>query len=71
MVALDMDDTLLMPDKSIHPDSIRDIETASERGIHVVYCSGRSVAELRPYVAQLACMRYAVCMSGAVVYDFK
>ena len=70
MAALDMDDTLLMPDKTIHPDTIRDINLASERGVEVVYCSGRAVAELRPYTQMLPAMRYAVCMSGAVVYDF-
>ena len=70
LIALDMDDTLLMPDKTIHPDTVRDIGLASESGLEVVYCSGRAVAELRPYTPQLPTMRYAVCMSGAVVYDF-
>ncbi len=71
LIALDMDGTLLMTDKSVHPDTIRDIEQADRRGIHVVYCSGRSVPELLPYVPGLEVMRYAVCMSGALVYDLK
>lgn len=71
LIALDMDGTLLMPDKSVHPDTIRDIGEADGRGIHVVYCSGRAVAELLPYVDRLRVMRYAVCMSGALVYDFQ
>ena len=69
LVALDMDGTLLMPDKSVHPDTIRDINTAED--LQIVYCSGRSVPELAPYTKQLPVMRYAVCMSGAVVYDFQ
>lgn len=71
LIALDMDGTLLMTDKSVHPDTIRDIEQASRSGIHVVYCSGRAIPEILPYVPCLKTMRYAVCMSGALVYDFE
>ena len=70
LIALDMDGTLLRQDKTIHPDTVRDIEDAVRAGIHVVYSSGRSVDELGPYVKTLSPMRYAVCMSGALVYDF-
>lgn len=71
LIALDMDGTLLMTDKSVHPDTIRDIEQASRKGVHVVYCSGRAIPEILPYVSRLKTMRYAVCMSGALVYDFE
>ena len=70
LAAVDMDGTLLTPDKGIHPDTLRDIREAAQRGIQVVYCSGRAVAEIAPYTAQLPDMRYAVCMSGAVIYDW-
>lgn len=53
LIALDMDGTLLMSDKTVHPDTIRDIEQAGARGIHVVYCSGRAVPELLPYTSIL------------------
>ena len=35
LIALDMDGTLLMSDKSIHPDTVRELETilATERTI--------------------------------------
>ena len=69
LIALDMDGTLLRPDKTIHPDTARDIAAASAAGVHVVYCSGRPIAEIGPYFDQLPTMRYAVCASGAVVYD--
>ncbi len=71
LIALDMDGTLLMTDKSVHPDTIRDIELASEAGLHVVYSSGRAIPELLPYTSRLRTMRYGICMSGAVVYDFQ
>ncbi len=35
LIALDMDGTLLMSDKSIQQETIRDIEEASARGITV------------------------------------
>lgn len=71
LIALDMDGTLLMPDKSIHPDTIRDIEEAALKGIHVIYCSGRAVPEIQPYTSILTNIRYAVCMSGALIFDLK
>lgn len=71
LVALDMDGTLLKSDKSLDAETIRDIEEASGRGIEVVYCSGRGVMELTSYLEQLPSMRYAICMSGALVYDLQ
>ncbi len=41
IIALDMDGTLLTSDKTIAPDTVRDIRAASDRGIHVVYCTVR------------------------------
>ena len=49
IIALDMDGTLLTSDKTIAPDTVRDIRAASEHGIHVVYCTGRAVPELKLY----------------------
>jgi len=71
IVALDMDGTLLTSQKTVHPDTIRDITEASEKGVHVVYCSGRAPVELKEYISILPCMRYAICLSGALVYDLK
>ena len=71
LIALDMDGTLLMSDKSVHPDTIRDIRDAERQGVIFVYCSGRSVPELLLYADKLPMIRYAVCMSGSVVYDLR
>lgn len=71
LIAVDMDGTLLRSDKSLDPDTIRDVEEAAGLGIEVVYCTGRAVPELEAYVKQLPCMRYAVALSGALVYDFR
>ena len=69
IIALDMDGTLLTTDKTNAPDTVRDIRAASERGIHVVYCTGRAVPELKLYFDMVPMMRYAVCSTGALVYD--
>lgn len=69
LAAIDMDGTLLRPDKTIHPDTIRDLQAAKDAGIEPVYCTGRGVPELKPYLPLLPMMRYAICNSGAVIYD--
>ena len=69
LIALDMDGTLLTSDKTIAPESLRDIGWAAGQGAQAVYCTGRGVPELREYFSQTPMMRYAVCNSGAVIYD--
>ena len=64
-----MDDTLLTPDKTVHPDTVRDIRSASENAIQIVYCSGRGQIEIRPYYQVLNTIRYAICSNGSFIYD--
>lgn len=71
LTALDMDGTLLTSDKQLHPETIRDIEKARNEGMQFVYCSGRTIPEIRLYRDRLPMIRYAVCMSGSLVYDFE
>ena len=71
LIALDMDGTLLRTDQTIHPDTLRDLRAAAEHGVQVAYCSGRALSELRPYFSLLPMMRWAVCYSGAMVYDCR
>nr|MCR5236044.1 HAD family hydrolase [Lachnospiraceae bacterium] len=70
LVSVDMDGTLLKSDKTIHQDTLRDIEEASRKGINVTYCTGRAIPELAAYVNSLPAIRYGVCLAGALVYDF-
>lgn len=69
LIALDMDGTLLTSEKTIAPDTIQDIRAAAAQGVEVVYCTGRALPELYEYFDVVPVMRYAVCTSGAVVYD--
>lgn len=69
LIAVDMDGTLLRSDKRVDEDTIEDIKKARNEGIEVVYCTGRSLLEMEEYFELLPMMRYAVCYSGAIVYD--
>lgn len=71
LIALDMDGTLLRSDKSLDPATVRDIEEAAGKGVQAVYSTGRAMIELLSYVRKIPSMRYAVCLSGALVYDFQ
>lgn len=69
LIAVDMDGTLLKSDKTIHEDTVHDICDAVGNGMQIVYCTGRALSEMQFYFAVLPMVRYAVCYSGAIVYD--
>ena len=71
LIALDMDGTLLTRDKRLLDETVRDIDAAAALGKETVLCTGRCVPELAPYRARLSSVRYAVTVSGAVVYDLR
>lgn len=71
LIAFDMDGTLLNSQKSISPLTIRRIEEAYERNIHVVFNTGRCPAELNEFFDIVPSVRYVNCVSGALVYDHK
>jgi Cof subfamily protein (haloacid dehalogenase superfamily) len=71
LMALDMDGTLLTSDKKIDEITLQTMKKAVDAGKHIVICSGRPEAELKPYQQQLADagVRYHILESGALVYD--
>ena len=69
LIAVDMDGTLLRSDKTVDPGTAADIQAALDRGVLTVYCTGRGVAEMRDIFPRLPMIRYAVCSSGAVIWD--
>ena len=71
LVAIDLDGTLLTSEKTILSETIKDITEASEKGIHIVYCTGRGLSEMQDILGLLPSIRYGIFMSGALVYDFK
>lgn len=71
LIAMDMDGTLLNSKKEISSENRSAIAKAAAAGKTVVLSTGRSLAELKPYVNQLPEIRYLDCLSGALVYDLK
>ena len=69
LIALDMDGTMLTSDKRLLPETERDIALAAERGRTVALCTGRCVPELAEYRPRLAGVRYAIAVSGVVLYN--
>lgn len=69
MIALDMDGTLLSSSKQILPETRKAIEEAVEAGKEVAIASGRAVSEVDDCGEGIERIRYAVCASGAMVYD--
>lgn len=71
LIAIDMDGTLLTSDKKILAETIADLQRAADAGKYIVLATGRGLAELQDYMDSLSFVEYAVCISGALVYDFR
>jgi len=71
LLAVDLDGTALSSEKVITPRTEQAIRTAIRAGKEVLFASGRGPSEMRPYVEQFPEMRYAVGLSGAVVFDLQ
>ena len=70
-IAFDMDGTLLNSKKEISEYTLDMINKAFDEGKEVVLSTGRCIAELRDYFKVIPRLRFAICSSGAIVYDVK
>lgn len=71
MIALDIDGTLLTPDKRLTERSSSALERALDAGIVVVPASGRSLTTLPRPLLENPRIRYAVSCNGAAVTDLR
>mgnify|MGYP004456780733 FL=1 len=71
MIALDMDGTVLNDEKQIDKETKEAIQDALTAGVEVVFCTGRSLAEMRDILVQFPNMNYLCGESGALVVDLK
>ncbi|MBE6964229.1 MAG: HAD family phosphatase [Ruminococcaceae bacterium] len=71
LLAADMDGTVLNGEKRISPRTKQTIETALAAGKEVVFATGRCPSEMRAYLAAFPAMRYAMCLSGALVLNLR
>ena len=69
LIAFDMDGTLLDSGKQILASSSAAIGEAAASGKTVAIASGRCPSMIAPYAAELPGVRYAICTSGASLYD--
>ena len=69
IIALDMDETLLQPNKTISAEDRDALIKAQEMGIYVVLATGRPIFGIRKYIDELQIpdKGYAVCFNGAEV----
>jgi len=69
LITLDMDGTLLTSARTISDRTAAAIKEAARNGKTVALCTGRSVSEITDYVNRIPDVRYAICVSGGLVYD--
>ena len=69
MVVLDLDGTLLLPDGSITPRTIKAVADVGKAGFRVCIATGRNHTESRPYLEQLGIRAECVFVGGAMVID--
>lgn len=70
VIALDLDGTLLTPEKTILPESISALKRARESGAKVVIVTGRHHIAIHPFYQALALDTPAICCNGALLYDY-
>lgn len=71
LLATDMDGTVLTGEKVISPRTRRAMEQALASGKEVLFATGRCPSEMKQYLREFPGMNYAVCLSGALVYDLR
>lgn len=71
LIALDMDGTVLTSKKVISPRTKEAIRAALAAGKQVLFATGRCPAEIGPLFDEFPDMEYAMCISGALIYNNK
>lgn len=70
VIALDLDGTLLLPDKTLSEENRQILLRASqEKNVHIVLATGRTYSGIRKILEWIPCIRYVVMSNGAVVQD--
>lgn len=74
LIAIDMDGTLLSEDKTLHQEEIDALQKAHQAGYKIVICTGRALAGVKPYLAQLGITgddEYAIINNGCSTHYTK
>lgn len=71
LLAADMDGTALTADKTISPRTAAAMKKALAAGREVLFATGRCPSEMMGYLRDFPEMNYALCLSGALIFDLK
>lgn len=71
LLAMDMDGTVLNRDKQISPRTGDAIRRGLAGGKEILFATGRCPSEMTEYLREFPEMRYAMCLSGALIFDAK
>lgn len=69
LLALDLDGTLLTPERKLSPRSIEALKKAQESGLIVCLASGRAVSTIRPFANEASVVGPIVSANGAYLLD--
>lgn len=71
LIALDMDGTTLLDDKTISPKNMQVLRDAQARGILVVPATGRPRKIIPDSIFEVGGIQYSITSNGACVYDHE
>ena len=67
MAVIDLDDTLLSPDKSISPANLQALRTLQEKGFEIIIGSGRHHENIVRFEERIGQQGWVISSNGAVV----
>lgn len=70
VIAVDLDGTLLTPQKTILAGSLAALRDARTAGVKVVIVTGRHHVSIHPFYQALALDTPAICCNGSYLYDY-
>lgn len=71
VIALDLDGTLLTPEKTILPESLQALARARAAGYQVLIVTGRHHVAIHPFYQALELTTPVICCNGAYIYDYQ
>jgi len=71
IIGLDLDGTLLDPDKKITKNTYDTLEEAARRGIEIIPTTGRYYGAMPPVIRELPFVHYCANINGASVADLR
>ncbi|NHB86368.1 pyridoxal phosphatase [Photorhabdus tasmaniensis] len=70
VIALDLDGTLLSPQKNILPESLAVLNEARKAGVKVLIATGRHHVAIHPFYQALQLDTPVICCNGTYLYDY-